>query len=224
MKINAIDKSLRPREKAMGYGMATLTDAELLAILIRNDTKEKGCIDIAIELLDSHGSLQDLFNSDIDALIQTKGISSVKAIELKAVMELAKRLSKTMLNRSILIDDPTKIIAYMRTHYGHENHEVLVCFYLDGADQLIEVKPMAYGSSNRLSVDIRSILHHGLTIECCGLIIAHNHPSGRYEPSNADIDFTFQLAKACELVGIDLLDHIIVTLSGAYIFSDHHDR
>ena len=108
----------------------------------------------------------------------------------------------------------------MRTHYGNENHEVLVCFYLDGADQLIEVKQMAYGSTNRLSVDIRSILHHGLTIECSGLIIAHNHPSGRVEPSNADIDFTLQLTKACELVGIDLLDHIIVTLSGVYIFSD----
>ena len=220
MKINAIDKSLRPREKAIRYGVSTLTDAELLAILIRNGTKAKGCIDIAVELLDVYGSLQHLFNSDIDTLIQTKGISFVKAIEFHAVMELARRLSKNMLNQSILIDDPTKIIDYMRTHYGNENHEVLVCFYLDGADQLIEVKQMAYGSTNRLSVDIRSILHHGLTIECSGLIIAHNHPSGRVEPSNADIDFTLQLTKACELVGIDLLDHIIVTLSGAYIFSD----
>ena len=220
MKINAIDKSLRPREKAICYGISTLTDAELLAILIRNGTKTKGCIDIAVELLDVYGSLQHLFNSDIDTLIQTKGISFVKAIEFHAVMELARRLSKNMLNQSILIDDPTKIIDYMRTHYGNENHEVLVCFYLDGADQLIEVKQMAYGSTNRLSVDIRSILHHGLTIECSGLIIAHNHPSGRVEPSNADIDFTLQLTKACELVGIDLLDHIIVTLSGAYIFSD----
>lgn len=203
----------------MNYGFTTLTDAELLALVIRNGTKTKSCIDIAIELLNQYGSLHGVISASLDDLVKTKGISSVKAIELLAVMELSKRLSTTMLNNKSLIDDPKWIIDYMRIHYGNAKHEVLVCFYLDGASQLIQVKAMGNGSTNELPVDVKSILHVGLIIEASGLIIAHNHPSGAYEPSEADIRFTQRLSAACELVGIDLLDHIIVTLNGSFVFS-----
>ena len=219
MKIKTIDRSLRPREKALHYGMTTLTDAELLALLIRNGTKEKSCIDLAVELLNHYGSLHGVVSASLDTLVQTKGISTVKAIELMAVMELAKRISNTTISNKILIDDPQPIIDYMRIHYGQAIHEELVCFYLDGASQLMEVKAMGHGSTNELVVDIKAILHHGITIEASNLIIAHNHPSGCYQPSEADIRFTHLLDQACRLVDIDLLDHIIVTMEGSFIFS-----
>ena len=222
MKIKNLDTALRPREKCQRYGVNSLSDKELIAIIIRTGTAKVSCLDIAANLLKDI-DLAQLVSLSMEQLIHYPGISNVKAIELLAVFEIAKRLTKAQVMRQVIrADNPDPIVDYMRVHYGQMQREVFVVFYLNNACAILDVVEISQGTLDCVGAYPREIFKQALTLNSSTLIIAHNHPSGEVNPSNADIFLTQKLAQAAQLMDMQVVDHIIVSHNNYFSFNEHN--
>jgi DNA repair protein RadC len=201
----------RPREKVLQKGVSVLSDAELLAILISSGTKEKSALDLAREILaQAHNNLHELGRLGVLELQKTKGIGEARAITIAAALELGRRrqmgeaLQRTSVTQS---GDAAEIaIPLMRDL----NHEVFCVFYLNQSNKIIRHEIISSGGLTGTVADIRIMLKNAVLQNANKLIIAHNHPSGNLQPSQADKELTRKLKEAAEYMDIKLLDHLII--------------
>jgi DNA repair protein RadC len=200
----------RPREKLLDKGAAALSDAELLAILLRSGTPGCSALDLARELLRSFHSLRKLIAADRQRFCAQRGLGLTRFAELQAAVEIARRqLSETM-RAGPSLASPKATRDYLSARLRDLEHEVFCCLYLDKRHRLIQCEELFRGTIDGASVHPREIVKLALQRNSAAVIIAHNHPSGVPEPSQADEYITQRIKEALALVDIRLLDHIII--------------
>ena len=191
-----------------------LSNAELLAIVIKSGTKNKTSVEIAREILnlsgDNSGDLSFLKNITIEELQEINGIGKIKAIQLKAVSELAVRMSYSNNVKKIIIKEPKDLVDVLIQELRNEKNEIAKVVILDNKNKIIKIKNVALGGGNVVNISIKDILTEPLKINAPKIILVHNHPSGDSKPSQADIEFTERLLESSALVDIQLLDHIVI--------------
>lgn len=200
----------RPREKLIKQGSASLSDAELLAIFIRNGLKGQTALDISHELFIQFGSWNNIIQADRATLCKTPGLGIAKYVELQAVSEVNRRCAKEMLIATDVLKDTHATHKYLLSKMKDYRREVFACLFLNSANHLIVFQELFYGTVNMASVHPREVVKAALECNAVGAIAVHNHPSGNIKPSKADISVTEQLKKALELVEVCLLDHVII--------------
>ena len=216
IKMKKLPKTERPYEKLEQYGEKTLTNAELLAIIIKTGTKEETAIGLAEQILnlnndeEKNGNLNFLREMSLEEFMKIKGIGRVKAIQLKAVCELATRMNDITNYKEKKILKPQDIADMLREKMRFEKQEILKIAMLNNKNNLMKIKDVAIGGGNFVLATIKSILNEAVKIEAAKIILIHNHPGGDPTPSKADIEFTKQVNKASQLLGIELLDHIVI--------------
>ncbi len=200
----------RPREKLLEKGAAALADAELLAILLRSGTKGHSALDLARDILKSFRSLRKLIAADRQRFCAEPGLGPARFAELQAAVEIARRqLSETM-RAGPSLSSPRATRDFLAVQLRDLEHEVFCCLYLDKRHRLIQFQELFRGTIDGASVHPREIVKLALQRNSAAIIIAHNHPSGIAEPSQADEHITQRVKEALALVDIRLLDHIIV--------------
>ena len=215
MKIKELPEIERPYEKLELYGEKALSNAELLAIIIKNGTKEKTSVEIANEILNLNtnqdkGDLNFLRELSLEELKNLKGIGKVKAIQIKAICELATRMSKPSNYKKIQIKSPKDVANLLMSDLRFEKREIAKIIILNNKNIVLKILDVAIGSGNFSNLNIRYILSETVKINAPKIILVHNHPSGDPTPSGADIVVTSKLKEAAEILNIELLDHIVI--------------
>lgn len=212
--INHIPVWDRPYEKMMLYGEESLSESELLSIIIKNGTKNLNALQIAQNIISKNVNIYSDFRFlqqiSINELIKFEGIGKIKAIELKAVGEIAKRIEKPINEEKLFITSRKDIVELFMQQLRYEKTEILKLVMLNNKNRIQKIETIAKGSSDGITFDIKQVLSEPIKMQIPKIIVLHNHPSGVPEPSLADIEFTKRLDKACLLLGIELLDHIII--------------
>ena len=206
--------SERPYEKLEMYGAHTLSNAELLAIIIKSGTKEESSIETAQKILSmknkNSDNLRFIQDMSIEEFTSIKGIGRVKAIQLKAVGEIAKRLSRPIENSKVKISSPGDVANLLIDELRYEKREIVKVIILNTKNIVIKMVDICLGSNNSAILKPKDALIDAIKMGAPKIILVHNHPSGDPTPSKADIDFTKRLEQASSIVGIELLDHIII--------------
>ena len=217
------EDSLLPRERLAKEGVEALSNQELLAILLRTGTRQANVFEIAQKVLNNLSSLTDLKKMTLQELQSLSGIGRVKAIELQAMIELGHRIHKheTLEMESILSSQ--KLAKKMQQELGHKKQEHLVALYLNTQNQIIHQQTIFIGSATRSIAEPREILHYAIKHMAASLILVHNHPSGAVAPSRNDDHVTKLVKDACDLMGIVLLDHLIVSHSSYFSYREKTD-
>ena len=217
------EDSLLPRERLAKEGVEALSNQELLAILLRTGTRQASVFEIAQKVLSNLSSLTDLKKMTLQELQSLSGIGRVKAIELQAMIELGHRIHKheTLEMESILSSQ--KLAKKMQQELGHKKQEHLVALYLNTQNQIIHQQTIFIGSATRSIAEPREILHYAIKHMATSLILVHNHPSGTVAPSRNDDQVTKLVKEACDLMGIVLLDHLIVSHSSYFSYREKTD-
>ena len=217
------EDSLLPRERLAKEGVEALSNQELIAILLRTGTRQASVFEIAQKVLSNLSSLTDLKKMTLQELQSLSGIGRVKAIELQAMIELGHRIHKheTFEMESILSSQ--KLAKKMQQELGDKKQEHLVALYLNTQNQIIHQQTIFIGSATRSIAEPREILHYAIKHMATSLILVHNHPSGAVAPSRNDDQVTKLVKEACDLMGIVLLDHLIVSHSSYFSYREKTD-
>ena len=213
--IKEIPEELRPREKLLKFGAENLSDEELLAIILSSGTKGADVLTLSKEILKM--GWEEIEKKDVKELLKIKGLGLVKAIQVKALIELSKRIRKN--SKGIVIRNPKEAVEFLKDKFD-ERKETLISLYLDLSNRVMDWEVVAVGSVNTVFSKPKDILFKAVKLSANGIIIAHNHPQGVAQPSNEDISFTERLKKACELLGFELLDHIIISEEEYFSFRE----
>jgi DNA repair protein RadC len=200
----------RPREKLLEKGAAALSDAELLAILLRTGMRGHSAVDLARNVLRNFESLRKLLASDRRRFCAQPGLGPTRFAELQAAVEIGRRQLSETLRTGPSLASPRATREYLTATLRDLEHEVFCCLYLDKRHRLIQFEELFRGTIDGASVHPREIVKQALQHNCAAVIVAHNHPSGIAEPSHADELITQRVKEALALVDIRLLDHIIV--------------
>jgi DNA repair protein RadC len=211
----------RPRERLIRGGPAQLSDAELLAIFLRTGTSGKSAVDLGREIMMHFGSLSGLFSAKLKDFAGLNGIGPAKYAQLQAILELARRLLAEDLQSGVTLSSSEKVTNYLQLYFGCQTHESFVVLFLDVRNKLIECNEMFRGTLSHTSVYPREIVKAALGNNAASVILAHNHPSGTVDPSNADKTLTRSLKQVLGLVDIRVLDHIIVAGGRTFSFAEH---
>ena len=212
-QINNLPPQERPYEKCERFGPAHLTDAELLAILLRTGTKGENSIQLAKRLLYSMSSgegVLGLHQWSLEQLVSLRGIGRVKAIQILSLLELAKRLSKARASEGLSLSNPSSIAMYYMEEMRHQKQEVLKLLLLNTKNKLISENDISKGSVNCAVISPRELFVEALQKNAVSIILIHNHPSGEPTPSQEDVLLTKRIAEAGKMIGIGLLDHIVI--------------
>lgn len=201
----------RPREKLLQRGATALSDAELLAIFLRVGVTGKSAVDLARELLQHFDSLTRLFNAEQTEFTAIPGMGPAKYAQLQAVLEMARRALGEDIKQGDALNSPRAVRDYLRLRLGGRNHEIFMVVFLDAQNRVLAAEELFRGTLTQTSVYPREIVVHALRHNAAGVILAHNHPSGVAEPSQADRWLTDQLKTALGLVDVKVIDHFIVT-------------
>ncbi|QFY88567.1 DNA repair protein RadC [Magnetovirga frankeli] len=210
MAITDWPASERPREKLLREGAASLSDAELLAIFLRIGVPGKTAVDLARELLEEFGGLRGLLLADEQRFCQCHGLGTAKYSQLQAVIEMSRRHLQETLKRGDALESPDSVRRYLQTQLRDAPSEVFVALFLDSRHRVIRYEELFHGTIDGASVHPREVVRKALAHNAAALIVAHNHPSGVAEPSQADRNITQRLRQALELVDVRLLDHMII--------------
>ena len=223
MLIKDIPDKERPRERLLKYGSQSLSNEELLAIIIKNGTKGMSSKDLAIQVLQKVGTLSNFKNITSHSLDKIKGLGQVKKLELLACVELGKRMflekenikKKQYVNPSFIYEDNLYLFDNLKQEYFY-------VMYLDAKKNLIERKLLFMGTIDRSLVHPREVFKYAYLCSASSFICMHNHPSGCVMPSKADISITKTLQEVGNIQGIPLLDHIIVSDNSYFSFYENH--
>mgnify|MGYP004595271427 FL=1 len=215
MTIKELPQSERPYEKLELYGEKSLSNAELLAIIIKTGTKEYTSVDIAREILKlnemyDETSLSFLRDLSIEEITRIKGIGRIKAIQLKAICELANRMNKPSNYKKTQIKEPNDIVKILMNEMQYEKREIAKIVLLDNKNNILKIKDIAIGGNNFVNIGMKDILSEAVKINAPKIILVHNHPSGNSTPSKQDIEVTKKLELVVKLLGIKLIDHIVI--------------
>ena len=203
----------RPYEKAEHFGISVLSDAELLAIIMRSGTKDTSVLDLANRVLNAHNTQKGLLGLHLllpQELMQIPGIGKVKSMQLQALAEISKRMNLEKLEKKMDFHTPDTIGAYYREKCRFLSVEKTFLLLLTNAHTLIKEVELSSGTVNQTYLSPREIFIHALRYEAVHIVLVHNHPSGRVTPSEADIQSTLRIRDAGQLLGIQVSDHIIV--------------
>lgn len=218
IKIKDLPKIERPREKLISKGPQNLKDEELLAILLGTGRKGKNVLEIAKQILRKY-SKKRLLNLKYEDLIKIKGINSAKACTILAAQELVKRALKVREETLPIIHSINDVVA-QAVYLRDKKREHLMAIYLNARNEMIFKKPMFVGTLNANLVHPREIFAEALKQNAASVILVHNHPSGEPTPSKADIEITKRIKEAGKIMGIDVLDHIIITKTKVFSFKE----
>ncbi|MDY2700716.1 MAG: DNA repair protein RadC [Suilimivivens sp.] len=213
------EKSVMPYEKFMTHGASALTEAELLAIILRTGTKNYSALDLAQKILSIAGQekgLNSLHHLSLEELMEIPGIGEVKAVKVKCLAELAVRMAKERAAQTLRFDTPHTVADYYMEIMRHQEKEIILLLLLDNKLKLIEEYMISMGTVKASLLSPREVFVQALKCRACYLMLLHNHPSGDPHPSRQDIVITQKIKEAGELMDIPLLDHIIVG-DGCYI-------
>ncbi|GKV68782.1 UPF0758 protein YsxA [Sporosarcina sp. NCCP-2716] len=200
----------RPRERMTRQGAASLSNQELVAILLRTGSRTESVLVLANKLLSEFDKIQDLRDVSIEELTAVKGIGDAKAVQIMAAAELGKRIYSVAQDGRYVIKSPEDAAAYLMTDLSKLNQEHFVVLFLNVKNEVLHKQTIFIGSLNSSIVHPREIFREAVKRSAASLVVAHNHPSGNATPSPEDIEVTKRLTEAGELMGIDLLDHIII--------------
>ncbi|BCN40286.1 UPF0758 protein [Alicycliphilus denitrificans] len=228
MPLKDLPADAQPREKLLARGPAALSDAELLAILLRTGMAGKGVLQLAQELLGApvrdgdgritgggFGGMAGLLHAGAADLARIKGLGPAKRAELVAVLELARRALAQQLREREVFDSPGAVQGYLQLHLAARAHEVFAVLFLDGQNRLIAMEELFRGTLTQTSVYPREVVLRALHHHAAAVVLAHNHPSGSVQPSRADEALTQTLKAALALVDVRVLDHVIVAPGAA---------
>jgi len=200
----------RPREKLLLRGPGALTDAELLAIFLRTGVAGKTAVDLARELLEIYGGLRDLLSADRKSFCAGAGLGQAKYALLQAVLEMGRRHLYEIVERGDVLTSPEATRGYLISRLRDIPYEVFACLFLDNKHRVIAYEELFRGTIDGASVHPREVVKRALHHNAAAVILAHNHPSGVAEPSQADERITQRLKDALALVDIRVLDHMVV--------------
>lgn len=200
----------RPREKLVRHGPGSLSDAELLAIVLRSGVAGRTAVDLARELLAEFGGLRPLLEADQQVFCARHGLGLAGFAQLQAVLELGRRHLQAELVRQDCLESPATTRRFLTSRLRHLPHEVFACLLLDNRHRVIAFEELFRGTIDGASVHPREVVRLVLRFNAAAVILAHNHPSGIAEPSRADILLTRRLVDALALVDVRVLDHIVI--------------
>ncbi len=219
------EKCEKPYERFEVFGAAALTDAELLAIILRTGIKGTDAVEIARRVLDlgkyPRCGFLGLIDADIRQLEEVPGIGKVKAIKLKCLAEIALRMHESRLKSGLNVRSASTVAEYYMERMRHNKSECVLLLSVDSKGQIIRETELTRGSVNRSLTPIRSVLLEALDAEAVRIILLHNHPSGDPTPSADDRSLTLKLQESCSMIEIPLLDHIIIGDNRYYSFSEN---
>ena len=220
--IKDLPESERPYEKYLVHGEAALSDAELLAIILKNGTRDSNSVDIAREILKgNHNNLLNLYDLSYRDLMRFSGIGKIKAIQLKAVAELSKRIAMTRSGYELKMNSPSSIADYYMERLRHEKQEQLIGAFFDSKCKFLGDVVISKGSVNYAYVSPRDIFRYAFDYEAVMLILLHNHPSGDPAPSEDDVRITRRIEKGALILEVELVDHIIIGDNRYYSFKEN---
>ncbi len=207
--IKSLPIEYQPREKALKEGVESLSDIELIAIILRTGNKEESVIDLSKRLINEIGGFNQLLNVDYATLCSLKGIKQAKAIEILSILEISKRLKENSYN-NISFNDSISIYKYLKDElmFLKQEHFLILC--LDQKNQLIKKKTIFVGSLNISIVTPREVIKEAVGVSSAKLVLVHNHPSGNSLPSDEDIYMTGQFMELGDMMSIEVVDHIII--------------
>lgn len=208
--IRELAPSSRPRERLLEFGPVVLSDAELLAVLMRTGRRGRGAVVEANALLVSAGGLPELARWSAAELLGVSGIGPAKAATILASLELGHRIARTRLRESEILGDPEVVGEYLVRRLQVERREVFGFLTVDGRHRLIRSHDHSLGTRTQAPVDPAGLFRSALSDGAAGVILYHNHPSGQLEPSRDDLDLTRRLVRAGDVVGVAVYDHVIV--------------
>ena len=213
---------MMPREKALEYGISSLNNNELLALIIKSACKDKNVNELVNDVLSLANGFDNLLSLSYEELISIKGIKTAKALEIMAILEISKRLSKIDTICEKQLTNPDNVVRWIRFNVGFSIQEEFFAIYLNGRGSIIKAEVMYKGSKNSSIVAIDEIIRKAIILKASAIIVAHNHPSDNVEPSNNDISITNKLYNSCNLIGIPLLDHLIIGKSNYFSFKNNN--
>jgi DNA repair protein RadC len=221
MSMKLFPADSRPREKLLQRGPGALTDAELLALLLRTGIQGKNVVALAQELLDHFGGIAGLLHTSADALSAVKGLGPAKRAELVAVLELARRALVQQMQEKPCFDGPGAVSDYLQLQLGAHRQEVFAVLFLDSQHRLLAFEEMFKGTLTQTSVYPREVVMRALNHHAAAVVLAHNHPSGSPKPSSADVALTHTLQTTLALVDVRVLDHFVVTTNATFSMAEH---
>lgn len=213
--IRELPESSRPYEKCLQWGPSVLSDSELLAVILRNGVQGTNSLVLANQILSltkdtSYPGLLGLLHMSIPDLMKVNGIGKVKAVQLKCIGELSKRMASAVARPRLSFNEPITIAKYYMEHLRHEEQEVLIVMLLDGRNHLLKEETISRGSVNGTLITPREIFMEALKYHAVAVVLVHNHPSGDPTPSECDRKITERVYTSGELLGVKLLDHIVI--------------
>ncbi|PFG14104.1 DNA replication and repair protein RadC [Bacillus sp. es.036] len=200
----------RPRERLVKEGPETLSNQELLAIILRTGTKQESVLQLSYRIIQYFEGLRLLKDASIEELTSLNGVGTAKAVQLIAAMELGRRVSRLQLEERYTIRSPEDGANYVMEDMRFLSQEHFVCLYLNTKNQVLHRQTVFVGSLNASIVHPREVFREAFRRSAASLICFHNHPSGDPTPSREDIEVTKRLAECGKMLGIDMLDHIII--------------
>lgn len=205
-----------PRARLLRAGAQSLSDAELLAVVIRNGCRDASALRLASELLAATGGLPGLAGACARRL-RRPGIGRAKVAAVLAAVEVGRRMARARVPDRQPLSRPERVARYLDLRYGHLGQEIMGALYCDTRHRMLAECELFRGTLFRAAVEPREVLRAGLLCQAAGVIIFHTHPSGDPAPSREDLQFTRRLNKACEAVGVYLVDHLIVAAGGGFV-------
>ncbi|KZE40005.1 hypothetical protein AV656_01630 [Bhargavaea cecembensis] len=209
-KISELHIADRPRERLIHQGAESLSNQELIAILLRSGTRQESVLQLSNRVLAFFDRIQDMQHATLEEMTSVKGIGEAKAVQLLAAVELGKRLTRKQSTERYVIRSPEDAAAYLMPDMSNLNQEHFVVLFLNVKNEVLHSRTIFIGSLNSSIVHPREVFREAVKRSAASIICAHNHPSGNPAPSPEDIEVTKRLAEAGKIVGIDLLDHIII--------------
>ncbi len=211
--MKSIPKDERPYEKCLSRGAESLTDAELLAVILRTGSRGESALELSRKILAQYGEangLLGIYHMSISDLTRTRGLGKVKAVQLKCVAELSRRIAKATFSGGLYFRDPATVAQYYMEELRHQEQEVLMLVMLNSKGKLLKDQIISKGTVRSSLISPREIFIEAVRGRAVSILLLHNHPSGIPDPSREDIALTQRVREAGSLLGIELLDHIII--------------
>ncbi len=220
--IKELPEEERPREKLLSKGAEFLSNAELLALIIRTGSREKTAVELAQHIINFFGGLKNLINLSCEELKTVKGVGKAKAAQISSLVELSKRISKTKVEKGKTIFTPSKAAEILMEDMRYLEQEVVKTVLLDVKNKIIKIAEITKGGLSSSIVHPRDVFKEAIRKNSAAIIMAHNHPSGEPTPSSEDIRISKKIAKSGTILGIELVDHIIIG-DGKYVSLKEED-
>ena len=222
IKFKDIPNSDKPRERLYNYGEENLSNEELLSIILKTGSKRYSVKEVSLKLLEMFGDITKLKDIGINSLTNISGIGKVKATELKAAIELGRRVYSNNNIENIKFKNPKDIYNYFYPLIGDKKQEYFYCLYLDKQQNYIDKKCLFIGTIDNSVAHPREIFKEAYLLSASKIVCIHNHPSGDVNPSKSDIYFTMKIKEISIIHGIELIDHIIIGHNNYYSFHDNN--